>query len=611
MPIALMLALVGVSVWQMWVLIGTAESVERSDATIADANAAAREVIDMETGLRGYRLTYDRDFLQPYTRAVARVDAALGALAEASAGHAEQVARAERLRSEVAAWREFAAGVLRRIDAAAEDPAAAPKFNLERARQGKARMDGIRALFDEFIRAEERQRDTRAKAARLAAWRTVVAAVGLTAAAAALLAWFGRRQLDSVGDTYRAAVETAEARAAEVGRLNETLEARVAKRTAALSDERSFLSAVLDNVTNGIAACGSDGRITLFNAAMTSQLQREAQSVDPEQIGATYNCYEPDGKTPLPPDRVPLVRAWRGEVVRDAEIVVVPPGAAPRTLLCSGRSFFDEAGELLGAVVSTHDVTELKDTERRLRASIEELGRSNRELQDFASVASHDLQEPLRKIQAFGDRLKVKCADQLSDVGRDYLERMQAAAGRMSTLIEDLLTFSRVTTRAQPFEEVDLNDVLREVSEDLENHVDRAGGRIDVGRLPAVEGDATQLRQLFQNLINNGLKFHAADRPPVVTVRAVGDGIEVSDNGIGFDEKYLDRIFNIFQRLHTRGEYEGTGIGLAVCRKIAERHGGALNARSRPGEGATFTLTLPSGGTDVSSHSSAQEEAVT
>lgn len=236
-----------------------------------------------------------------------------------------------------------------------------------------------------------------------------------------------------------------------------------------------------------------------------------------------------------------------------------------------------------------------------------ELQRSNRELQDFAFVASHDLQEPLRKIQAFGDRLRTKHESQLNEEARDYLSRMHGAAGRMHTLINDLLTFSRVTTKAQPFAPTDLNEVVRDVLSDLEVRLQDNEGRVEVGDLPMIDADAVQMRQLFQNLIGNAVKFHRPNVPPIIDVKGTisGNGndqaninkkeltLTVGDNGIGFDEKYLDRIFTPFQRLHGRNEYEGTGIGLAVCRKIVERHGGSLTARSKPGEGSTFIAVLP------------------
>ena len=244
-----------------------------------------------------------------------------------------------------------------------------------------------------------------------------------------------------------------------------------------------------------------------------------------------------------------------------------------------------------------HDITQRQLAEKKLQKFAAELQRSNAELQDFASVASHDLQEPLRKIQSFADELKVSIGDKLAADEQDTLDRMIAAAARMRSLINDLLAFSRVTTMAKPFIPVDLSLIVKEVLSDLEARTSDTGGRIEVGDLPTIDADPTQMRQLLQNLIGNGLKFHAAGVPPVIKIGGENGGpsyrLSVTDNGIGFDEKYLDRIFTVFQRLHGRQEYEGTGIGLAICRKIAERHGGEINARSAPGAGSTFTVTLP------------------
>ena len=253
---------------------------------------------------------------------------------------------------------------------------------------------------------------------------------------------------------------------------------------------------------------------------------------------------------------------------------------------------------------------ERKRAEENLKAYAARLNQSNRELQDFAYVASHDLQEPLRKVRAFGDRLKAKYAEVLGEQGRDYLERMEGAATRMQDLIDDLLTLSRVTTQAQPFTPVDLNEVARDVVSDLEARIDQVGGRVEVSGLPTVEADRPQMRQLLQNLIGNALKFHREEEAPVVKVCGgllqnrkeepnggpVGDRacqIFVEDNGIGFDEKHLERVFVPFQRLHGRAVYEGTGMGLAICRKVVERHGGNITAKSTPGRGATFIVTLP------------------
>jgi light-regulated signal transduction histidine kinase (bacteriophytochrome) len=262
----------------------------------------------------------------------------------------------------------------------------------------------------------------------------------------------------------------------------------------------------------------------------------------------------------------------------------------------------DAAGRPTGLRTFLLDITQRKRAEAALVEQADKLARSNAELEQFAYVASHDLQEPLRKIQAFGDRLKTKYEAGLGPEGLDYLTRMQNAASRMQTLIQDLLSLSRVASNSKPFTSVDLGDVVRTVVSDLEMRIQDAGANVAIGELPVVFGDRGQMAQLFQNLIGNGIKFRKPDVSPVVKIEsephtlatgAPGWQIIVEDNGIGFDEKYRDRIFQIFQRLHGRNEYEGTGIGLAICRKIVDRHGGALTANSSPGAGARFVIALP------------------
>lgn len=253
-------------------------------------------------------------------------------------------------------------------------------------------------------------------------------------------------------------------------------------------------------------------------------------------------------------------------------------------------------------VANEHLEARVQERTAQLQATNLSLERSNQELQDFAYVASHDLQEPLRKIQAFGDLLQNEYGSELGG-GQDYLVRMRSAASRMSVLITDLLSFSRVTTQARPFTPVNLKQIAEEVASDLEARIRETGGMVLIGNLPTVQADPTQMRQLLQNLTGNALKFHQQGKAPVVhisaSIKKSSTGgtdycrLRVKDNGVGFDEKYLDRIFAVFQRLHGRETYEGTGIGLAVCRKIAERHHGTITARSKPGEGSTFIVTLP------------------
>lgn len=254
---------------------------------------------------------------------------------------------------------------------------------------------------------------------------------------------------------------------------------------------------------------------------------------------------------------------------------------------------------------------QVRQRTQQLQSSVFDLQRSNANLQQFAYVASHDLQEPLRKIQSFSDLLKAHYAGELGD-GMDHLERMQAAASRMSILIKDLLTYSRISTRQETSRSVPLTQVVNAALNDLELVIRETSATVQIEPLPTVQGDASQLGQLFQNLLNNALKFRRPGVQPLIRVDAhpvatadlpalvkparpaeVYYRIDVADNGVGFDEKYIDRIFQVFQRLHGKNTYAGTGIGLAICEKVVVNHGGAITATSQPGQGATFSVYLP------------------
>ncbi|MEM9734440.1 MAG: PAS-domain containing protein [Pseudomonadota bacterium] len=252
-----------------------------------------------------------------------------------------------------------------------------------------------------------------------------------------------------------------------------------------------------------------------------------------------------------------------------------------------------------GTIATYTDITESERQARELESYNAKLEASNRELQDFAYVASHDLQEPLRKIEAFGDRLQRKHADDLPEQGQMYIDRMQDAAGRMRRLINDLLSYSRITTKGKDPIEINTNELLAGVLNDLSVRIEETRAKVTVGDLPDLMGDETQMRQLFQNLIGNALKFSRPGVDPEISVTGEETNgqlvFKIADNGIGFENRFKDQIFTIFQRLHGRLEYEGTGVGLATVRKIVERHSGTIDADGRPNEGATFIVTLPVG----------------
>lgn len=272
-------------------------------------------------------------------------------------------------------------------------------------------------------------------------------------------------------------------------------------------------------------------------------------------------------------------------------------------------SFFkmDEQQYVISFIIDITHRKKAEDEILRANANLEryaeQLMLSNKELEQFAYVASHDLQEPLRKIQAFGDRLKTG-EKELSETGTDYLERILAAAGRMQNLINALLSFSRISSQAKPFQKIDLNLAFKEVLSDLEVAIETAHAEVNIAKMPTIEGDPTQIWQLFQNLISNAIKFHPPGSKPILNINSERldnfppDGkrkcviITIEDNGIGFDEKYSEKIFNIFQRLEG-ANYKGTGVGLAICKKIVLRHGGTIVAKSKPGQGSKFVITLP------------------
>jgi PAS domain S-box-containing protein len=375
----------------------------------------------------------------------------------------------------------------------------------------------------------------------------------------------------------------------------------------ALATEHNLLSSIIATMPNYVFLKDAKGRFMLDNAAHRRHLGLDVEESIEGRTDFDYYI-EPLAKRTQQDDRHVIET---GEPILNREESVQLEGATESTWLETTKvPLRDTDGRVVGLVGISSDITARKAAEEQLKRFAAQLETSNAELQNFASVASHDLQEPLRKIQAFGDRLRTKCASGLGDQGLDYLERMQNAAQRMQVLIHDLLQLSRITSRAQPFERCDLNVLVDEVLSDLEVAIEQHKAVIEVRGLPVIDADPVQMRQLFQNLISNALKFHKPGRPPVVHIIGrvmkappgfIGGArggervceIEVTDEGIGFDPKFADQIFVVFQRLHTRTEYEGTGIGLAVCRKITDRHGGRIVAEAGDGKGATFRVVLP------------------
>ena len=376
----------------------------------------------------------------------------------------------------------------------------------------------------------------------------------------------------------------------------------------ALQASRDLLSSVLSSSLDGITVLSAvheqdtivDFECELVNPQAEKLLETTAEALVGRRVGRVLPEQNEMG----------LVDAYR-EVVETGE----PFDTEIRYDTGETETWFQVMAVSVddGVAVTFRDISERKEAAQAMAAANAKLERRNRALRDFAYIASHDLQEPLRKIRSFSNLVLEDYGEAVDETGHHYLERMQDAAERMSQLINDLLVYSRITTQAQPFEPVDLTSVARNVRNDLDLRIAEVDGTVEVGDLPTIEADPTQIRQLLQNLIGNGLKFHRTDTPPRVEVTATVEPaptdlqqsgrltascteichLTVADNGIGFEENHTDRIFSPFKRLHGREEYEGTGMGLAICRRIVERHGGDISADSTPGEGTTFTVLLP------------------
>lgn len=399
---------------------------------------------------------------------------------------------------------------------------------------------------------------------------------------------YGNTQMRAELDSLRKAEKTLSQQRQSLESSKTVLELHVQERTKELQKLQRRYEMILNSAGEGICGLDPEGKATFVNPAVariTGWTIAELVGKNEQEIFG-HNGSNGHG-TPGGQNLGEQVFHRKDGTAFPVEFVKTP---------------INENDCVVGSVLVFKDITERKRVEEAMARKAAELARSNSELEQFAFVASHDLQEPLRKIQAFGDRLKTKCQGAIAAEAQDYLERMQSASARMRTLINDLLAFSRVIRSSEPFVSMDLAVITKEVLGDLEVRIEKTGARVEVGELPTIEADPMQMRQLVLNLVGNALKFQPPAGQPVIKISSRIFGalsgeqiceISFQDNGIGFEEKYMDKIFAVFQRLHGRNEYEGTGVGLAVCRRITDRHHGNITAKSQLGQGATFIVTLP------------------
>lgn len=404
-----------------------------------------------------------------------------------------------------------------------------------------------------------------------------------------------RRQAE---DVLRRAHEELEMRVAqrtaELTRANERLQKEIAERTLAeeaLSESEQRFRSLVETTSDWIWEMDQDGNYTYASPAVADLLGYEPREVlgrkpldlvPPEDLETETEAFRN-----MIQARKPFVRVERTMRHKNGRQVI---------LETSGVPIWDAKGVLRGYRGVDRDITKPKQDEARLIRTLMELERSNRDLAQFAYSASHDLQEPLRMMSSYLQALSEHMADKLDERSRSLIDLSLGAARRMQQLVDDLLAYSRVGTSGKQFQTVDANEVVADAIANLQGTIQREGAEVTHDRLPTITGDATLLAQLFQNLIGNAVKFRGQE-PPRVHVSCKETPREfifsVRDNGIGIDPKYTTRIFTVFERLHPQDQYSGTGIGLAICKRVVERHGGRIWCESTPGQGSTFYFALP------------------
>lgn len=566
-------------------------SIRHSNRVLTAIQNVLFSVRDAETGHRGYQLTRDTTYLEPYYSSLRLLPDQIATLDSLLAEDEMQSRRVDTLENMIE--NQFAI-ISQILSNARRSSLYMDRYESSLLAHGKANMTEIRRLANAITDHEEAK--FKGLVSNETDFRTTapIALLLYTLVALAAVTFLFTRVLDSLRSRDQAEE-----------RLRESIQNL--KKEGLAREERELVLSEAETLANmgswkwyesTGAFVWSSGLYPIFNKAPGSQPTWESflQYVHPDDKKDATEFFE---NVKLRKARLEM--NYRIDVNGRFRyvMVVARPKENPGT----------HQVDILGIVI---DLTEQKVYESQLQQFTAELQRSNQDLEQFAYVASHDLQEPLRKIRAFGDRLTAKYQSKLEEQGSDYVARMQSAAARMQVLIEELLSFSRVSRPGIFSENLDVNEIVSEIRDDLETQIRNEKATLVTGKLPSIRGERSQIKRLLQNLISNGVKFHKNGKGAHVEVTGSvvrgGDvqnefnvqlprlkyaRIEVKDDGIGFDEKYLEKIFTIFQRLHGRTEYEGTGIGLAICRKIVANHGGFITARSEENKGSIFIVILP------------------
>ena len=556
--------------------IATADYVAQTHVVMEVEERTQRHLMEMESGRRGFIATGDEKYLRGFEEAQSQIVSNFKILKARTADTPQQTLRLDRLLTLI--QRNFSEQQIeietRRTQGFSATVALFSKGESEDTAQD------IRKILADFDREQRELLADRAGLTRLVGHATTLTIVAGSVFTFLALLVACILILRDVAARYRA--------------------------EEALAEEHHLLLSIIDTIPDHVYVKDVEGRFILDNVAHREMYGPKTEGTTTGRTVFDYHSADDAARFDDADHRV----IETGEGIYNLEELRLQEDGTELWVQMTKVPLRDTDGSIIGLVGISGDISDRKSAEDQLRRFAAQLESSNSELQNFASVASHDLQEPLRKIQAFSDRLRAKCGDVLTAQGLDYLERMQNAAQRMQVLIQDLLKLSRITSRALPFEKCNLDEIVRAVLSDLEIMIEQTNASVEVNDLPTIEADPLQMRQLFQNLISNALKFQRPEDKPEVVVEArvyqmkernipgAAPGQEICklvirDNGIGFDPKFADQIFVVFQRLHSRSEYEGTGIGLAVCRKITDRHGGTIVAKSAEGQGAAFIVTLP------------------
>lgn len=390
-------------------------------------------------------------------------------------------------------------------------------------------------------------------------------------------------------------------RTVELRKSNELLDSRIKEQqrveTALVAINDEFIQ-IFNSAPDGMHVIDRDFNVIRVNRAYCKLTGKHIEEIQ------GHKCYKVFSGKFCHTEHCPLVQIIQGAERVELEVRKNRNDGTIIPCTVTATPFREPGGKLTGIIEVTRDISNWKDIERSLSATAEHLRARNVELEDFTHVISHDLQEPLMLIRAFSDRIRTRCGHDLPKKGVTYLERIESSTHRMQSLIDGLLLYSRVSSKASPFERVDLKAIIHSVLEDLAIRIEKNQASIHIdSNLPTLEADPLQIRQLFQNIIGNSLKYHHPERRPEITIKRIHFSdqydeqtylrLSIGDNGIGFKEEQQEIIFDIFQRLHTRQQFQGTGIGLSICKKIIDRHGGTLTAEGVPDQGAKFIITLP------------------